>query len=688
MEIIKKNPFRVLGLPIEASEREITKKIQELSTFAEFGKSIAYPSDFDFISPLERTLEDIQEASRSIELPENKLYYSLFWFWSDNSVDELVFDLLADGDTEKALSLWNKSISENVTPRNFSNTRNLSLLYLLISLNGNNIDREMFMSSVDLAGKVLSHKNIDNYSEKIVGAVKVSDNNKIQRYYIDQILRISKSFFGQRGGAETKKLIKSFESFSSETYQYAIDKILVTRRQNIETSIRQAEEKREADNLQAYRGATELIDNSKDDLNFLGNALPPDDLNLQLLSDKVASEILKCSTAYYNSAIKITDDTTPHDKAKFLSQEAIKIALGGRLKEKLRDDIITIDSLKRDKERSLKRSKVDTNINIILNALENLPDTDSISKYEVGSLPQKAKLLIDRCEPQLSTIKNILGKDETYLKFCDLVVNNALGLCVHYANEVGKYKEIVDVLRKLLSMDMSSELNTRLRDNKNTIDNNYKLEQEQDQFVPIVNNIAKRIKTLPPLNNLSFNQIKTLPSVIEEFYNQSSQDLNSLKNNVGSSHEVFTDWSNTVAQICVSMTITYVNNTSDYLKSKELLALLTPMIPVLEHDLVTRIRENERVVSQNLLVKIAEDENNSSSGGCYIATMVYGDYDAPEVLLLRKYRDNVLAKKTMGKAFIKIYYYLSPKFVNHFSSNDFVQKCTHKILEKIITRIK
>ena len=43
----------------------------------------------------------------------------------------------------------------------------------------------------------------------------------------------------------------------------------------------------------------------------------------------------------------------------------------------------------------------------------------------------------------------------------------------------------------------------------------------------------------------------------------------------------------------------------------------------------------------------------SSSDGCYIATMVYGDYDHPQVMVLRDFRDNYLDKRSWGKQFIK-----------------------------------
>ena len=56
-------------------------------------------------------------------------------------------------------------------------------------------------------------------------------------------------------------------------------------------------------------------------------------------------------------------------------------------------------------------------------------------------------------------------------------------------------------------------------------------------------------------------------------------------------------------------------------------------------------------------------EKSSRSGGCYVATAVYGSYDCPQVWTLRRYRDNTLSKTWYGRAFIKAYYATSPALV-------------------------
>jgi hypothetical protein len=45
---------------------------------------------------------------------------------------------------------------------------------------------------------------------------------------------------------------------------------------------------------------------------------------------------------------------------------------------------------------------------------------------------------------------------------------------------------------------------------------------------------------------------------------------------------------------------------------------------------------------------------------CFIATAVYGTPDAAEVLILRQFRDEVLANSLFGRAFISLYYRVSP----------------------------
>lgn len=74
----------------------------------------------------------------------------------------------------------------------------------------------------------------------------------------------------------------------------------------------------------------------------------------------------------------------------------------------------------------------------------------------------------------------------------------------------------------------------------------------------------------------------------------------------------------------------------------------------------------------------------SQKEGCYIATAVYGDYNAPEVLTLRMFRDLVLKKYRIGRLFIKIYYALSPELAHKLKNNSFMNNKIKIILNKVV----
>jgi hypothetical protein len=59
-----------------------------------------------------------------------------------------------------------------------------------------------------------------------------------------------------------------------------------------------------------------------------------------------------------------------------------------------------------------------------------------------------------------------------------------------------------------------------------------------------------------------------------------------------------------------------------------------------------------------------EDEQEAataSAGGCFVATAAYGSYWHPDVVRLRRFRDEVLVNHPFGRAFIRAYLVIGPK---------------------------
>lgn len=92
-------------------------------------------------------------------------------------------------------------------------------------------------------------------------------------------------------------------------------------------------------------------------------------------------------------------------------------------------------------------------------------------------------------------------------------------------------------------------------------------------------------------------------------------------------------------------------------------------------------------------VNISTYSNSNSSTqkkseGCYIATMVYGDYDHSQVLVLRKFRDDKLLTNILGRIFVKLYYCTSPKLVKILQNHKLINIVIRKILDGFIYMIE
>ena len=79
--------------------------------------------------------------------------------------------------------------------------------------------------------------------------------------------------------------------------------------------------------------------------------------------------------------------------------------------------------------------------------------------------------------------------------------------------------------------------------------------------------------------------------------------------------------------------------------------------------------------------------NKASSGGCYIATCVYGSYDCPQVWTLRRYRDDTLGATWYGRLFIRVYYAISPTLVKWFGKTTWFKRMWQGRLDKMVSKL-
>jgi len=75
-------------------------------------------------------------------------------------------------------------------------------------------------------------------------------------------------------------------------------------------------------------------------------------------------------------------------------------------------------------------------------------------------------------------------------------------------------------------------------------------------------------------------------------------------------------------------------------------------------------------------------------GGCFIATAAYGSYLAPEVMVLRAFRDECLLTSKAGGAFVDWYYQISPPVAAFISEHEMLKCAVRWGLTPVVYAVK
>lgn len=95
---------------------------------------------------------------------------------------------------------------------------------------------------------------------------------------------------------------------------------------------------------------------------------------------------------------------------------------------------------------------------------------------------------------------------------------------------------------------------------------------------------------------------------------------------------------------------------------------------------------NQSISSMDARIKQLQQAGTQKvDGSCYIATKVYGSYDAQQVRILRDFRDNYLLKRKWGSVFVKIYYAFGPFMAKRIAKDSIVSSGVRKLLDTFIT---
>lgn len=399
MNSITNNPFRTVGVYSNATLKEIAANKAKLNAYLKVGKSVEFSTDLNSIlPPIERNLEIIDHSLSKINLPLDKLKHAMFWFVNASKVDEIALNHLNAGDIPKAFEILDKK-------SNYSTLLNKGVVYL--------INKDYNSAIESLTELIHNEDHLSDFIKTIAGDTVQITEDEMSHLFIDTLL-VEKA---------DEDWIKIFfdSGTSADDDEYLRYKFVNNSIKDIESKIAQAKSIDSENAKGRYSAGLKLIKSTKDSLQKVQELLDSTDMQYQMITDKLAKEILQCGIDYYNNS----NEKDSVFNAMAIQKYALDIAVGQITKARCRE-----------------------NVQILQKTIDNLPPAEISAEYEFiekeitkfNSLPDLSSYsinLIINCAPYLVQIKEKLGKTNSfYIKISTRIAGLALHNIIEEVNTV------------------------------------------------------------------------------------------------------------------------------------------------------------------------------------------------------------------------------------------------------------
>ncbi|MBC8489329.1 MAG: hypothetical protein H8D45_25175, partial [Bacteroidetes bacterium] len=330
--------------------------------------------------------------------------------------------------------------------------------------------------------------------------------------------------------------ISLFNSYPKNIQKYLSGKFTEVPISNIENKIDKTLTKRKENPRDAEEYGEELFKTTKTDIKLLKKLLGKNNVQFQMIANKLANEIMQCAIDYFNIHREDDEDIDPGEDALRIAKYALSIGPTGQIKQRIEENIAPIQEWIDIKEEREKRKLIKADIEFIYEQLYLLNETDYIddnilkqrNKSPFGNIIyninlKKADKFITKCYPRLKKIYKQIGSEaEISLQLSSAVVNSTLELLIDKINNfqerislssefsrlsiifdfkiiIGTSVELIHIMTSLAVFDY---LKVRLQTNKDII---WKIAYQLD--IPTVSRREKKQQELQKERNVLTDMI-------------------------------------------------------------------------------------------------------------------------------------------------------------------------------------
>lgn len=313
------------------------------------------------------------------------------------------------------------------------------------------------------------------------------------------------------------------------------------------------------------------------------------------------------------------------------------------------------------------------------------------ARYNAG-----AKLM-NVAKDELSQLKGLLSvADLQYQMIADKIAQEILQCGIDYFNatEEDDAPQKAGILQNYaLSIAVGRLVRDRCKENVDIlrkIGKEYIVRKELEQLTAYIKDLRGEGTSKDPLFTLRLLGRGRTISDIRQIVYKSILLLDTMKTKLGNTNVLYMNISSAVVSSAINALVEIVNLQQTVLRDKnELRSVIRDAVALM--SLLGNMNMDAKTKGYYNGNKSTLDNINSQlnpSEGCYIATMVYGDYNHPQVLILRSFRNKYLATRNWGRAFIKSYYKYSPILVEKMKSHQRVNLVIRKLLDCFVVQLK
>lgn len=394
MNILRNNPYRLLGVYSNSPTKERLANHNRMKAFLKVGKPVSFPLDLpQYLSAIKRTEASVMDAEAQLTLPKDQLLYAQFWFVKATRLDEVAFNHLFAGEIDKAEEIWQKKDTA-------SSLQNRIVCALM---------REDYRRAITCAETLYENPL---YSNQFVSAILGADGNADVASLAFRFLDV----LCDEAGANQLLPFIDDDAWKSHVEEKAVKPLV----DSIQDAIAIAKKSKEKGAEARINAGEALRENTRSAFQQLKGFLSATDLQYQMIADKLGLEILQCGIDYFNGS----DEPEAAHKAMSLQKYAQSIVVGQMAKDRCKE-----------------------NVDILQKIIDDLPPSevyaeDKAIKEELRKycqLPDKichAVTLLNNTKPHVQSIKSKLGASNSYyLKISTQIVGNALINIIAEVNE-------------------------------------------------------------------------------------------------------------------------------------------------------------------------------------------------------------------------------------------------------------